>query len=861
MCRSLKLCQFMKKFLYLAVAMVIGAMAVGFTGCKTAKMRDADEAYDRGEYFGAEKIYRKLYNKYRKKEERWIRGEVAYKLGLCYKRLNQSSRAAAAFQNAIRYEYPDSMQILYLAQAQHMQGNWKEALARYQQFLELVPDSWEAKQGIRACQMAPRWKQQGSHYIVKNAKFFNSRRADFCPMFLDVNADQLYWTSSNEKATGTEKSQITGTKNSDIFVSKLNDKGKWQKPELAEGELNSEFDEGCTAFSPDGGTMYLAKVVRKAESASPVEIYTSTRSEAKWSAPVKLEITADTLSSYGDPAVSPDGRYLYFTSDMPGGQGKLDLWRINLKDRRGTLENLGDQINTPGNERFPYCRTDSILYFSSDGHAGFGGLDIFRATLQPSGRWFIENLGSPMNSSDDDFGITFGKGESGYFSSNRKDGRGYDHIYSFEKPDLKIWISGYVMDKDEEPVSGAVIRIVGDDGSNQKAAANADGSFRFDLQGGVRYVMLAGANGYLNSRQEFESDMTDENTEYSVNFVLAAMHKPQVIENIFYDFDKATLRPESKAALDSMVTALVENPYVTIEMAAHTDRIGTEAYNQKLSQRRAQSVVNYLIANGIDSTRLKPQGYGKSRPKVVTKRIHHLYPQFAVGDTLNVAYIDTLSKANQAAADQVNRRTEFMVLSTNFQPFADDLKRMQALQDSIRQVEREKKILEEEQESARLRAEAKEKEKQKAEAERKQAANKKSEKQIERENDKAEKKAREQEKRAKEKAKREKKKQKEREKREKEKQKLREKREKEKRKQQEKRDRERAKRLGIPYVPSEPKSAPAPADGENVKKSDDGKKPDDVKKSDDEKKSEGDEKKPDDLRRSVKHNTRAKEKQ
>ena len=162
MCCSLKLCQFMKKFLYIAVAMVIGAMAVGLTGCKTAKMRDADEAYDRGEYFGAEKIYRKLYNKYTKKEERWIRGEVAYKLGLCYKRLNQSSRAAAAFQNAIRYEYPDSTQILYLAQAQHMQGNWKEALASYQQFLELVPDSWEAKQGIRACQMAPRWKQQGS---------------------------------------------------------------------------------------------------------------------------------------------------------------------------------------------------------------------------------------------------------------------------------------------------------------------------------------------------------------------------------------------------------------------------------------------------------------------------------------------------------------------------------------------------------------------------------------------------------------------------------------------------------------------------------------------------------------------------
>ena len=322
--------------------------------------------------------------------------------------------------------------------------------------------------------------------------------------------------------------------------------------------------------------------------------------------------------------------------------------------------------------------------------------------------------------------------------------------------------------------------------------------------------MLAGASGYLNSRQEFESDMAEEDTEYGVNFILAAMNKPQVIENIFYDFDKATLRPESKAALDSMVTALVENPYVTIEMAAHTDRIGTEAYNQKLSQRRAQSVVNYLIEHGIDSTRLKPQGYGKSRPKVVTKRIHHLYPQFAIGDTLTVAYIDTLSKENQAAADQVNRRTEFMVLSTNFQPFADDLKRMQAMQDSIRQAERERKILEEEAESKRLQAEAKAREKAKEEAEKKKAANKKSEKQIERENDLADKKSREQKKREKEKAKREQKKQKEREKREKETQKQREKREREKQKQLEKREKERAKRLGIKYVPpTTEQSAPA----------------------------------------------------
>ena len=352
---------------------------------------------------------------------------------------------------------------------------------------------------------------------------------------------------------------------------------------------------------------------------------------------------------------------------MPGGQGGKDLWRVMISDGHGTLENLGEQINTPGDERFPYVRDDSTLYFSSNGHAGFGGLDLFRARLQPSGRWFVENMGSPMNSSGDDFGITFeSEGEKGFFSSNRKDARGYDHIFSFEKPDLKVWISGYVLDKDEEPVPNALIRIVGNDGSNQKAVAKPDGSFRFDLQRGVSYVMLAGANGYLNGKQQFTSDMEEEDAEYGVDFILAAMTKPQVIENIFYDYNKATLRPESKAALDSMVQVLNDNPYITIEMRSHTDRVGSDDYNNKLSERRAKSVVDYLIENGVDSARLQYRGYGKTVPKVVTKRIARLYPQFNEGDTLNEPFVMALSKEDLAAADQINRRTEFQVLTTNY---------------------------------------------------------------------------------------------------------------------------------------------------------------------------------------------------
>lgn len=646
------------------ILLCIAALApVLLSGCRSAKLSDADEQYARGEYHAAMLTYKKIYNKLTRREERQQRGVVAFRLGECYRHLNMAANASGAYRNALRYNYPDSMALLYLAQSQHMEGKYKEAIKSYEQFLEKAPKNVLARDGLRGSQNAARIKANPTRYKVAAAKLFNSRRADFCPMFFDAAHDVLYFTSSTEKSKGTAKSEVTGTKNSDIYFSKKNEKGVWQRPEAVDGELNTDFDEGITSFSPDGTTMYLAKARREENASTSVEIFTSQRSEAKWSAPVKLEITADTLSAYGDPAVSPDGNWLYFSSDMPGGQGGKDLWRINLKERVGSLENLGDVINTPGDERFPYVRSDSVLYFSSNGHAGMGGLDIYRATLTPSGGWNVENMGWPMNSSYDDFGITFGDGESGFFSSNRNDARGYDHIYSFVKPELKITISGYVLDRDEEPVPNAVIRIVGDDGSNQKAIGKTDGTFQFNLQRGVKYVMMAGAKGYMNGKQEFVSDMAEEDAEYAVDFILAAMTKPQVIENIFYDFDKATLRPESKTALDSMVMILKDNPQIVIEMASHTDRWGNDNYNLKLSDRRAQSVVDYLIAASIDPSRLRPKGYGETRPKTVTKRIARLYPQFKEGDVLNEEYIEKLEKPDQDAADQINRRTEFQVIS------------------------------------------------------------------------------------------------------------------------------------------------------------------------------------------------------
>lgn len=656
----------MKKAVYIIVCLLLTAVAAG---CRTPKLSEADAQFQRGEYYDASVTYKKVYNKLRKKEERPQRGEVAFKMGRCYRLLNMSARASAAFQNALRYEYPDSTTHFMLAQALHADGKYAAALRSYDKYLEFCPDDSLAINCAEGCRTAQEIRARGSRYVVKQAKLFNSRRADFCPMYLGADCDQIYYTSTTEKATGDKKSEITGMKNADVFFSKKNEKGEWERPEPVEGELNTEFDEGIVAFSPDAQTMYLTKARRELNAPTSVEIYTSTRSDAKWSSPVKFEITADTLSTFGHPAVSPDGEYLYFVSDMPGGYGGKDIWRISLKERQGSLVNLGPDINTEGNDDFPYVRSDGSLYFSSDGHPGMGGLDIFRATAvgDPADmRWKVENMGFPINSAGDDFGITFGKGEDGFFSSNRGDARGYDHIYSFEYDPVRITIEGLVMDKDEEPVKNAIIRIVGNDGSNQKEVARDDGSFSFALQRGVKYVMLAGAKGYLNQKQEFASDSTMEDATYWVEFILPSISKPSVVENIFYDYDKADLRPESKTALNELIAVLHDNPNVTIEMASHTDRWGSDAYNINLSERRAKSVVDYLVENGISRNRLQPHGYGKSRPKTVTKRIARLYPQFKEGDILTEEFIKTLSEEDQQAADQINRRTEFSVLSLTY---------------------------------------------------------------------------------------------------------------------------------------------------------------------------------------------------
>lgn len=651
------------------IAWVLAVLCLASCGLDR-NLKKGEKFLQLGEYYDAAAQFKTAYQKTPPKE-REKRGQRAAKLAFCYDRINSSERAVAAYRNVIRYHQDDGETHLRLAQNLMKIGRYAEAAKEFQVALDSLPDNKLAQTGLLSAQTAPDIKQLGSRYTVKRMEVFNSRRADYSPMLLGDEFDQLYFTSTRNEAQGDELSGITGTKNGDIFMSEKDDRGRWQRPQSVASGLNTEFDEATPAFSVDGREMYITQCLADASYPRYAQIAVSNRSDAAWGKATKLEISRDTLSSFAHPAISPDGNWLYFVSDMPGGKGGMDIWRVRLiGGTLGGVENLGEPINTPGDEMFPTFRPNGDLYFSSNGHPGLGGLDIFIAKVGPDKRYYLEHPGFPLNSQGDDFGMTFeGPHNRGFFSSNRGDGRGWDHIYSFESPEVVQTIKGWVYEMDGYELPAAEVYLVGDDGTNLKRSVKGDGSFEQVVQPGVNYIILATCNGFLNHKEELCVDTVSESKEYTLQFPLASIRMPVLIDNIFYDFDKATLRPESKTALDDLVKLLNENPNVTIELSAHTDYKGSAEYNKRLSQRRAEAVVAYLTEHGIASDRLSPVGYGKEKPKNVRKKMTERYSWLKEGDVLTEEFVKKLDDKKQEICNQINRRTEFTVLRTTYGMF------------------------------------------------------------------------------------------------------------------------------------------------------------------------------------------------
>lgn len=685
----------MKHFTHISISLLLLLVTMAtLLGCGADKNLKKGEKYLAiGEYYDAATQFKQAYTK-TSTNEKAKRGDIALKIAYCNERINSTQKAQAAYANAIRYGRATAADRLSYARQLLRNGSYKQAGEQFAIVLDSINagayptptkkgntntlDANAAKtlaqNGLIAAQKAPEWKKQGSRYKVKRMDVFNSRRDDYSPVLAGDQYETLYFTSTRNDAQGNELSGITGAKPADIFMSEKDDKGNWSKPEAVTGGLNTDYDEGACALSPDQHTMYLTQCTSDPSYPRYAQIVTSARANAAWGKPSELKITGDTLSSYAHPAVSPDGMWLYFVSDMPGGMGGMDIWRARITPAGlGGVENLGAPINTPGNEMFPTFRPNGDLYFSSDGHPGMGGLDIFIASVGKDGKYHLEHPGYPLNSQGDDFGMTFeGVHNRGFFSSSRNDGRGWDHIYSFENPEIIQSVKGWVYEQDGYELPSALVYLVGSDGTNEKLSVKGDGSFEKVLKPGTDYIFLATCKGFLNHKEELSIGHPDDSNEHVLQFPLASITAPVLIDNIFYDFDKATLRPESQASLDELVKLLNENPNVTIELSSHCDYKGSAEYNKLLSQRRAESVVEYLTNKGISRDRLSPVGYGKEKPKTIRKKLTEKYNWLKENDVLTEEFIKKLDKDKQDICNQLNRRTEFIVLRTTYGMFDKD---------------------------------------------------------------------------------------------------------------------------------------------------------------------------------------------
>ena len=657
------------RYIYQILVPLMTAMLL--FSCSTDKaVRKGDQFYAICEYVEAAKQYKKAYRKISTKEKA-KRGVVAWKMAECYRKTNNAARAMGSYKNAIRYNYPDSLAHRHLGDALLMTGDYKNAANSYEAFLAIAGEDRLARVGLETAKQSQEWKKNPTQYIVKRAVELNGLRSDFCPMYVGNDTTMIVTTSTRKEANGTDISGVTGQKCADMFLTKRDDKGKWQKTELIQGETNSGYEDGACAFTPDGKMMYFTRCTTDEQYPRFASIYRSPRKDASWGKPEPVKISSDTLSSYAHPAVSPDGDWLYFASDMAGGQGGFDIWRFYIGGnaaKSGILENLGTGINTEGNEMFPAFGPYGDLYFSSNGYPGMGGLDIFCAKQVSDSIYDISNMKAPVNSNADDFGITFAPNlYRGYFSSNRNDARGWDHIYSFYLPETVHMLGGWLYEKDGYELPEGVIHMIGNDGSKTAFGVMNDGSYSVRVNPGVEYVLLGTCKGHLNAMRELKTTDATGRVDYQLDFELASITRPVLIDNIFYEFDKATLTPESATSLNELVQLLENNPNVTIELGAHCDFRGRDAYNERLSQKRAEAVVNYLIEHGIDAERLVAKGYGESKPKTVLKKLTEKYPFLKENDVLTEQFINALeSEEQQEICHQLNRRTEFRVLRTTY---------------------------------------------------------------------------------------------------------------------------------------------------------------------------------------------------
>lgn len=648
--------------LFVALALLVS----GFTA--SAQNKRVDKAlsyYNSGEYNKSREM---LIKAYAKAKDRHSKATISFYIGECSRNMSDSKNAERWYRKAVQSKYNNPIATYWLAESMKMRGSYEDASAMYSAYSDLVPDDPRGQQGVTDCENALQWLAKPSRYVVWNAKNLNDKESDFSPAF-GSDSTEIYFTSAREASQGSVLNDNSGAFYTDIFVASKDKKGKWSLPVPIAGAVNTIYDEGAPFLTSDGKTIYFTSCKNIKNTDLGCKIYYSVYEETGWGNPTIVDLFQDSTVSCGHPCLSPDEKILYFVSDNEKGLGQNDIWKSERIGRNqwGTPVNMGQTINTKGNDDYPFAASDGSFYFSSDGWGGMGGLDIFKF-YSKDGYSVRENMKTPVNSSGDDFSIRFFKNfQFGYFSSNREGSRN-DDIYGFMLPPIKVRIEGIVKNEQTTVVlTDCPVKLTGSDGTQLETKTDQTGTFRFDLSENLDYMFVASRVGFLKGIAKETTKGLTENTVLKTEILLTPIDQIVEVENIEYDFNKANLREESTVSLDYLVELLRVNANITIELRANTDFRGSYEDNLLLSQNRARSVVSYLVDHGINQERLIPKGMGETSPVTVSKKISLKYPFLKEGDVLSETFINNLSSAqDKEICHQLNRRTEFAVLRTDF---------------------------------------------------------------------------------------------------------------------------------------------------------------------------------------------------
>lgn len=640
---------------------------------KSRKMIKADQAFSVEQYNKAAELYKKAYQS---AKSRAIKSEIIFKQAECYRLSGNKKRAESYYKRAIKAKYPDVLVYLRCADILRMNEKYQEAKEQYQKYIQLNPTDVLGEMGLKSCDYALSWLSNPTRYQVELMPLINSRFSDFSPSFGNGEYSEVFFTSSRSGGFSNKIDDRTGETFTDIYSSKLNKKGKWSVPTMLTEPINTAGNEGSVVLNKRGTTMYYTKCDVQKKKSLGCNIYVSNRKGKVWSPPTILQIKVDSNTTLGHPTISEDEMTLIFSSDLSGGYGGKDLWIVK-KQKRGKWSdpvNLGPAVNTSNDEMFPFLHSDGTLYFASTGHIGMGGFDIFKSYLDENDVYSsITNLKYPVNTSGNDFGMIIEKsGERGYLTSDRSGGKGGDDIYQFELPPLVLSIKGVVTDsKTGAILTGANVILSSTDGKVKETKTDNTGSYMFKLDPLRSYEILVSVEGYLNKKLTETTVGIDENKVFIVDAILDPVKKEIILPKIEYDFAKWNLRDKSISDLNMLAEALKDNPNVVVELKSHTDFIGNNRSNQRLSQKRADACVDYLVGIGIDPGQLVAVGAGENEPFVIEVKDG----RFKEGDVLTESYIRKIKfKKNKNKAHQYNRRTSFKVLREDYIPQSEGKK-------------------------------------------------------------------------------------------------------------------------------------------------------------------------------------------